>query len=391
MTYNFDEIVDRHGTNCLKHDFHIERNKPEDTLSLWVADMDFKTPIEVQEALQHAVSHGIFGYTDIKEDYFEAIHTWFLKHFQWDTKRDWLVTTPGVVYALNLAVKAFTEKGDSVMIQRPVYYPFSQVIEKNDRRLINTPLQYENGHYVMDYEAMEFQIIKNNVKLFIFCSPHNPVGRVWTREELIKLGDICLKHNVIIVSDEIHADFTYPGHQHTVLANISKELSNITITCTAPSKTFNLAGLQVSNIFIENETLRSEFCKELERSAYSELNCLGIVACKAAYTYGEDWLNQLRDYLKGNVDFVREYLATYLPKVKLVEPEGTYLLWLDFSEYHLTLDELEDAIVNKAKLWLDTGTMFGLEGAGFQRINIASPRPIIEQAMNQLKDAFAGI
>lgn len=391
MTYHFDEIIERHGTNCLKHDFHAERNKPEDTLSLWVADMDFQVPKEVTEALRKAVDHGIFGYTNIKEDYFEAVHAWFLNHFGWDTKRDWLVTTPGVVYAINLAVRAFTKEGDCVLIQRPVYYPFSKVVEENNRTLINNPLVYENGEYSIDFDAFESLIIKNKIKLFIFCSPHNPVGRVWTKEELQQIGDICLRHNVIIVSDEIHADFTYPGHPHTMIASISKELSHITITCTAPSKTFNLAGLQISNIFIENPAIREAFQDELTRSAYAEPNCLGIVACQASYTYGEDWLNQLLVYLKGNIDFVRDYLAEHLPKIKMIETQGTYLIWLDFSAYHLTLDELEDLIVNKAKLWLDSGTMFGLEGAGFERINIASPRPIIEKAMKQLSLAFEGL
>ena len=391
MNYNFNEIIDRHGTNSVKHDFHVEYNKPADALSLWVADMDFQAPQEVTKALQQTVSHGIYGYTSMKDDYFQAIHSWFYNSFGWDTKKEWLITTPGVVNALNLAVRAFTKEGDSVIIQRPVYHPFSHVIELNGRNLISNSLIYKNGTYSMDYEALEAQIVENDVKLFLLCSPHNPVGRVWTKEELIQLGDICLQHNVIIVSDEIHADFTYPDHKHTVLASLSNELSNITITCTAPSKTFNLAGLQIANILIENEQLRKTFEQEFLLSGYSEPNCLGIVACQAAYTYGRDWLDQLLVYLKDNIDYVRDYLNQYLPKVKLVETEGTYLIWLDFSEYNLTDEELENLILNKAKLWLNPGILFGIEGAGFQRMNIASPRSIIEQAMKQLSVAFAGL
>jgi len=388
MTYNFDEVIDRHGTNCLKYDFHKERNKPEDTLSLWVADMDFKAPNEVIDAIKQTAEHGIFGYSDIKEDYFQAVHAWFLNHYQWDTKREWMVVTPGVVYALNLAVRAYTKPGDSIMIQRPVYYPFSKVVELNDRNLVNNALVYENGSYHIDFEAFEAQIIEHNVKMFIFCSPHNPVGRVWSKEELLQLGNICLKHHVILITDEIHADFTYPGHKHTMIASLSKELSEITVTCTAPSKTFNLAGLQVSNIFIPNQKLRESFKYEFLLSGYSEANLFGITACKAAYTYGDEWLSQLLVYLKGNIDYVKQYLETYLPKVKMIETQGTYLVWLDFSAYGLSTKELEDYIVHKAKLWLDGGTMFGPEGAGFQRINIACPRSVLEQTMNQLRSAF---
>ena len=389
MTYHFDDIIDRHDTNSLKYDFHTERNKPTDALPLWVADMDFQSPKEVIDALQNAVSHGIFGYSNIKQDYFDAIHAWFLNRFGWNTQREWLVTTPGVVFALNLAVKAFTNPGDCILIQRPVYYPFHAVIEANQRKLINNPLHYENGVYTIDFKDLESKIIEHQVKLMIFCSPHNPVGRVWTKEELTKLGTLCMKHHVIIISDEIHADFVYPGHQHTILANVSKELADHTIICTAPSKTFNLAGFQVSNIFIANGSLRDRFKKEFELSGYSEPNCLGIVACKAAYTYGADWLEQLLVYLKGNADYVRDYLATHLPKVKMVELEGTYLVWLDFSAYGLTQEELEDRMLHQAKLWLDSGTMFGIEGTGFERINLASPRSVIEQAMKQLSEAFS--
>ncbi len=388
MMYNFDEIVDRNNTNSIKYDFAVERGKPEGILPLWVADMDFQTPTEVQNALQEAVSHGIFGYSDVKADYFSVIHDWFYKHFNWDTQAEWLVKTPGVVYAIAQAVRAFTNEGDGVLIQQPVYYPFRGSVLSNDRKLVVSSLVYQDGKYSIDYEDFENQIVIHKVKLFILCNPHNPVGRVWTVEELTKIGEICLKHKVLIISDEIHCDFIYPGSRHIVFANINDAFADNTITCTAPSKTFNLAGLQVSNIFIKNEVLREKFTKEIERSGYSQLNALGLIACKAAYQYGEPWLTELRAYLVENLNFVREFLRERLPQIKLVEPQGTYLIWLDFSELNLTPSEMKELIVHKANLWLDAGHIFGKEGNGFERINIACPREILIKAFEQLEGAI---
>ena len=388
MLYNFDEIVDRKGTNCIKYDFACERGKPEGLLPLWVADMDFRTPPEVVEALASAVQHGIFGYSEVKLPYFEAVHRWFKEHFNWETQEKWLVKTPGVVFAISTAIRALTQSGDSILIQRPVYYPFTNVIQDNGRALINNPLVYENGRYHIDLEDFESKIRENNIKLFVLCNPHNPVGRVWTEDELIQMGEICLRHQVIVVSDEIHADFINPGHRHHVFANLRPEFADITITCTAPSKTFNLAGLQVSNIFISNRNLRHEFRKEIGRTGYGQLNTMGLVACQAAYEMGGPWLEELRAYLNDNLAFIREFLKKELPNVTLVEPEGTYLVWLDFHKLGLTEKELEHLIVDKAKLWLDEGTMFGPEGEGFQRFNIACPRATLETAFCQLRDAI---
>ncbi len=273
------------------------------------------------------------------------------------------------------------------MIQRPVYYPFSNVIIDNGRTLVNNPLIYNSGTYSIDFEDFEAKIIENGVKLFILCNPHNPVGRVWTREELVRLGDICLRHGVTVISDEIHADFIYSGYRHEVFANIKPEFADITITCTAPSKTFNLAGLQVSNIIISNRELKKAIKNEINKTGHGQINTMGIVACKAAYQYGHEWLQQLKAYLAGNLSFVRNFLAERLHKIKLVEPQGTYLVWLDFRELELTEAELEKLIVRDAKLWLDGGTMFGEEGKGFQRINIACPRVILEKAFLQLEAA----
>ena len=387
MLFSFDEIIDRRGTDSLK--YASWKGEPDDLLPLWVADMDFRTLPEVTDALIEKCRHGIFGYSDaIGEDYFKPLYDWFDKRFDWKLNSDWLVKTPGVVFAINNAIRSLTNKGDSVIIQQPVYYPFAGSVKQNDRNLVVSELIYNNGKYTTDIEDFENKIILNKVKLFILCNPHNPVGRVWTAEELTAMGDICLKHGVLVVSDEIHADFVYPGHQHQVFAALKPEFSDITITCTAPTKTFNLAGLQISNIFISNPVLRRKFKHELHKIGYNEPNIMGLVACKAAYKNGEPWLEELKSYLISNLDYVREYLSNKLPKVHLVEPEGTYLIWLDCRELGLADKELEELIISKAGLWLDSGTMFGDGGEGFQRINIACPRVILERAMEQLKGAI---
>lgn len=388
MMHDFNQIINRIGTNSIKYDFAIERGKPADSLPLWVADMDFMTAPAVTDALLKVVQHGIYGYSESKQDYYEAVHRWFLKRFHWETKKEWLVKTPGVVYAIATAVRALTKEGDGVLIQQPVYYPFSETIKANHRILINNPLIYEDGAYHIDFEDFETKIIQNKVKLFILCSPHNPVGRVWSKKELTRLGEICLKHTVIVISDEIHADFIYKGYEHTIFSSIRPDFAENSILCTAPSKTFNLAGLQVSNIFIANKDIRRKFREEIIRSGYSQLNTMGLIACQAAYEHGAEWLDELKEYLEGNLDYVRNFLIERLPQIKLIEPQGTYLVWLDFQELQLSEKELEDIIVHKAGLWLDHGTMFGSDGAGFQRVNIACPREILEKAFLQLEKAF---
>jgi cystathionine beta-lyase len=388
MKFDFDEIIDRKGTNCLKYDFAKERGKREDVLPLWVADMDFQTAPAIREKLEAAVNHGIFGYSEGKNDYFAAVSGWYQKNFGWEVSKSWMVKTPGVVFALAMAVQAFTKEGEAVLLQQPVYYPFTEVILENNRTLVNSPLKLKDGHYEIDFEDFEDKIIRNQVKLFLLCSPHNPVGRVWEEWELRRMADICLKHGVLIVSDEIHSDFTYPGHTHHMLASLSPEYAGITVTCTAPSKTFNLAGLQVSNIFISNPELRSRFKKAIARAGYSQVNQLGLVACQAAYEGGKEWLDQLREYLVGNLEFVRNYLKENIPSIHLIEPEGTYLIWLDFRELGLTEEQREDLIVNKAHLWLDSGAMFGKDGEGFERINIACPRAVLKTAFDQLNAAM---
>ncbi len=386
--YDFNEIVNRKNSNCLKYDFAVERGKDKDILPFWVADMDFRVADEIVENLQKAVSHGIFGYSDVKDDYADVITGWFLKNFNCKLEKSWLVKTPGVVYALYTAVKAYTEVGDSIIIQKPVYYPFSGAILDNDRKLVNSPLVYNNGKYTIDFEDFEKKVIENNVKMFILCSPHNPVGRVYTESELRKLGDICLKHNVIIVSDEIHCDFTRKGIKHHMFLSLDDKYKNIALMLTAPSKSFNIAGLQCSNIFIPNEQLRNKFKKEVGKSGYSQLNALGLVATKSAYEFGEEWLSQLKEYLEGNLQYIKTFLEDKLPNVKLVEPEGTYLAWLDFSKTGLKDEEIDKLIIEKANLWLDKGTMFGEEGQCFQRINYACQRILLEKCMENLYNTF---
>ena len=387
MTFDFDKVIDRRGTNCLKYDFAVERGRKEDILPLWVADMDFQTAPGIQERLRAAVDHGIFGYSDGKADYFAAVSSWYREKFGWETKEEWLIKTPGVVFALAAAVRAFTEKGDRVLILQPVYYPFSEVIRDNGRVLINSPLKQVNGRYEMDFEDMERKITENQVKLFLLCSPHNPVGRVWTEEELKKAGELCVKHGVLVVSDEIHSDFTYPGVAHHVFAGLSPEFARISVTCTAPSKTFNIAGLQVSNIFIPDPELRARFQKAVDAVGYSQVNLLGLLACQAAYETGEEWLSAVKEYIYGTLCFLREYLKENLPEIRLVEPEGTYLVWLDFGALGLNEEQRQELIEEKAGLWLDSGAMFGPDGEGFERVNIACPRETLQKALDQLAAA----
>lgn len=387
MPVDFDTVPNRRGTNCFKYDFAREMGMPEDVLPLWVADMDFPTAPAVLEQLHALAEHGIFGYTGVKDAYFSAVHNWYAQRFGWETQRSWLVTTPGVVFAIAIAIRAFTQKGDAILIQQPVYYPFANKVTENDRQLVVNPLVLKNGRYEMDFADMERKIVDYHVKMLLLCSPHNPVGRVWTKEELLRVGEICQKHGVLVVSDEIHADFTYAGHTHRVFASVKSEFADFTITCTAPSKTFNLAGLQNSNIFIPNRQLRHAYKKELSACGCGGTNCMGMAACQAAYEAGADWLEQLKRYLAGNLAYIRQFLREKLPEIALIEPEGTYLVWLDLRKLGLTEQQQRQLIVQDAKLWLDTGTLFGQGGEGFERINIACPRTTIEQAMQRLEHA----
>ena len=386
---DFDTVIDRKGTRSLKYDFAVRRGKPENVLPLWVADMDFQTSSYITEALEDMVKHGVFGYSESEEHYFEAVQNWMERHYNWHVKESWMTKTPGIVFALAMAVKAYTQENDAVLIQPPVYYPFKEVVEDNHRRLANNTLVLGgDGTYTIDYEDFEKKIIEENVKLFILCNPHNPVGRVWTREELERLGEICLKHGVFVVSDEIHADFVFE-RKHTVFSEVKEAYRDISMICTSPSKTFNIAGLQISNIFISNPEKATAFRRQVAAAGYSQVGLPGLVACEAAYRHGDEWLEGVLAYIKANEEFTRAYLQEHLPRVKMTKLEGTYLVWLDFRNYGLTDKELDEKILNQAGLWLDSGAVFGKCGEGFQRINIACPRKTLQQALDRLIDVFA--
>ncbi|MDR1641175.1 MAG: pyridoxal phosphate-dependent aminotransferase [Clostridiales bacterium] len=382
--HDFDELIDRTGTNSLKHDFAAQRGKPDGLLSLWVADMDFKSPPAVIEALERRARHGIFGYSDPRSSYGKAVTGWFKERLGCELDADWLVPAPGVVFALNMCVRAYTKPGDSCLIQSPVYYPFASSIIDNKRTLLTNSLVLENGQYRIDFDDLEEKM--KRAKLFILCSPHNPVGRVWTREELVAMGELAKKYHTLVVSDEIHCDFVYSNNKHVMFSSLP--FNDNLVLCTAPSKTFNLAGLHNANIFIPDKTLRQMYEDESNLTGISQLCLMGLDACEAAYLHGGPWLEDLLAYLKGNIDLVRSFLKEKLPKVKLIEPQGTYLLWLDFRELANSEEELERILVEKAKLWLDIGGMFGPEGKGFARMNVASPRSVIKEALERLEIGF---
>lgn len=396
-TYDFDVPVDRHGTESLKFDFAEQRHRSPDLLSLWVADMDFPTPDEVICALEDRARHGIFGYTDPGTSYYEAFAHWMESRYNLRVAPKEVVVTPGVVFALALCVRALTEPGDAVLVQRPVYYPFMGVVQENGRKLVNVPLVYReddvkkdprlNG-YVIDFDVFERAIEQNNVKLFLLCNPHNPVGRVWTPGELERIGEICAAHDVTVVSDEIHMDFARPGFSHTSFASLSSEFADMTVTCTSASKTFNLAGLQVANIVVSNERIRKALKDKLSATGYSQVNTLGMVATQAAYELGADWLAQLKDYLEGNWQLLESHLSQQAPELRFIPAQSTYLAWIDCRSLGFDARQLERFVEDEAGLWLDCGSMFGPEGDGFIRINIATQRAYLEKALHQLANAI---
>jgi len=388
MQYDFDTPIDRTHTWSIKHDFKKENGKADDILPLWVADMDFRSPDSVVEALKKAVDHGIFGYSRADESYFDAVAAWYQKRHHLTLQPEWMTCTPGIVFALSIAVRAFTQEGDAVLIQPPVYHPFSRAILRNKRTLVENPLVLKNGHYEMDLEELEQKVLDEHVKLMILCNPHNPVGRVWTREELTALADICLRHHVYVISDEIHGDFVWQGHEQTPYASISEEACLHSMMCTAPSKTFNLAGMATSNLFIPDPEMRRKFRSELLDVGQENMNRLGLFACRAAYEGGGEWLDQLIGYLAGNLALVRDFCKNRVPQIQLVEPEGTYLAWLDCRELGMTDDELMAFFSDDAKVWLDPGTHSGEQGSGFMRFNLGSSRSVIAQALDQIEAAW---
>ena len=387
MSFNFNKIIDRTNNFSAKWSEMNKNFGSNDLLPMWVADMDFLTAPCIMEALKDRLEQGIFGYTTRPSSYNESIVNWLDNRFSWKIKKEWLMFSPAVITSISLLIQNLTQKNDKIMIQEPVYSPFHNIVELNERDLVISPLiKLDDGSYIMDYEDIEAKI--KDVKIFILCNPHNPVGRVWTREELTRLGQICLKHNVIVISDEIHSDIILKNHKHTPFASISKEFCKNTITCIAPTKTFNLAGLQSSFLVMSNP-----YYYEVMDRAFSTLdikrnNAFSLVATEAAYNYGEDWLDELIKYIEDNVDFAIEYIKTNMPKLKVKKPEGTYLLWVDFNSLNVDEKDLKDALINKGKVALNSGSSFGIGGDGYYRINLACPRAMVLEALKRIEFAI---
>ena len=382
--YNFDEVINRFNTSSLKWDFNLERGKQKDILPFWVADMDFRLPNEILDPLESKLRQGVFGYTECSSEYFNAVSNWFDKHYNLKITKENIIVSPSVVFSICTLIRILTKEKDSIIINEPVYYPFKESINVNNRKTIISNLIRVNDKYVIDYDDFEKKIIDNNVKLYILCNPHNPVGRVWDKLELEKLIDICKKHNVFIISDEIHADFVYDKNFNSI------GLFNYKNSCivSAPTKTFNIPGLKIANTIIFDKELYSSYKLELDRIGYSQQSYFGIYATIYSYTYGEAWLKELKEYIYDNIIYIDNYLKEKLPKIKLIKPEGTYLIWLDFSNYNLTDKKIDDLIINKAKLWFDRGLIFGSSGSKYQRINIATSRSLIDKMLESLYNTF---
>ncbi len=387
--YNFDRIIDRKNTNSIKWDFCKSFLGHEDLLPMWIADTDFECAAEIVEAVKKVATHGIYGYSAPPESYFEAAISWMFKKHGWQIKKEWILSTPGIVSALNIAVQTFTKPGDKVIVQSPVYPPFFQAVLNNGRFVIDNPLKLDKKRrYTMDFDLLEKQI-DCRTKLLFLCSPHNPVGRVWKKEELKKLAEIAKKHNLIVVSDEIHGDIVFNGHKHTPFASISNDAAQRTITCTAPSKTFNIAGLQASVIIIPNRHLYADFATTLNNFGIQYPNIFAIEGLIAAYTKGDKWLSQMLEYLENNALFVIDFFKKEMPKVHPVLPEGTFLMWLDFRDTGMSQEELRKFVYRKARVALNDGMSFESCEEGFMRINIGCPRSVLEEGLARLKNALS--
>ncbi len=393
MKYNFDEVIERKNTNSKKWNscYYKETfNGNTDLLPLWVADMDFKVSDGIQNRLKKLIEHGIYGYSGLGDEYYNAIIEWNKKRNNWNVDKDSIVYTAGVVPALNYIIQTFTKEGDKIIIQTPVYHPFKNSILNHKRVVIENPLiKRENNYYEIDFEDFENKIKNNDVKMFILCSPHNPIGRVWRKDELQKLSDICEKYNLLVMADEIHSDIIFKNHKHVPFATVASEkLLKKTIISNAVSKTFNLAGLQVSNIIIPNKELRDAYKNTLNLYNINTPNVFAIEAVKGAYLESDDWYFEMLEYIEKNTDFAEEFLKEKLPKVVYRKPEGTYLGWIDFNAYNLSNDEMIQIFENDIKVGIDYGHWFGEEGSGFIRINFACPRKILEEALNRIYDYF---
>ncbi|MGY0692760.1 MalY/PatB family protein [Virgibacillus sp. FSP13] len=387
MNYNFDQVINRKHTASKKWDMLQEHFGTDNIIPMWVADMDFLSPAPVIEALKNRADQGVYGYTIRTDSYLTSIVDWFKRRHGWSINKEWISHSPGIISALSLITHTFTQPGDKVMVQSPVHHAFYRVLKLQGREVVENPLTFENGQYRMNFDDFEAKL-DPKVKVMFLCSPHNPVGRVWSKEELTKLGEICMKHNILVVSDEVHCDLTFKSQTHIPFASISEEFSNNSITCISPSKTFNLVGLKTSGIIIPNTNIRVKFENAINAFAMAAPSYFGVVALESAYRYGEEWLNQLLDYLQGNVHYLTDFINENLPKVKVIQPEGTYLAWLDFRELDLNRQELNKMVLEEAHIGFDDGPIFGTGGEGFMRLNFAAPRSVLEQGLQQLKQAL---
>lgn len=387
MKYDFNEIIPRRHTNSYKWDSATD----EDILPLWVADMDFRTAPPVVEALQKRVEHGIFGYTKVPSAYYEAITNWFARRHGWQIDKDWIIYTSGVVPALSAIIKALTKPGDRVLVQTPVYNCFFSSIRNNNCEVVDNPLIYTNRTYHIDFTNLERLTADPNVKLMLLCNPHNPAGRVWTREELTRLGEICLRNNVIVVADEIHCELVYPGHTYTPFASISKTFLMNSVTCTSPSKAFNLAGLQIANIISADEEVRMKIDKAININEVCDVNPFGVEALMAAYNNGEEWLEELKHYLAENYSYLKEYFNEHLPQFPVTTLEGTYLVWVNCSVLQQRSKDIVETLLKEEKLWVNEGSMYGEAGNSFIRINIACSREVLTDGLNRLMNGLKRI
>lgn len=385
--YIFDEVISRKGTDCVKYDLRKLYFGTEDVIPMWVADMDFRTPDFIIEAIRRRLDHEILGYSIRSEEYSSAISNWMLVRHNWQINPAWISFSPGVVPALNMLVLAFTEPGDKIIVQPPVYFPFFAAIENNGRKKVENPLRLIEGRLSMDFDDLRKKA--QGAKMILISHPHNPGGSVWTKEELTSLADICLENNVLMISDEIHSDLIFSPHKHIPLASLSKKVSNQTITCNAPSKTFNLAGLSTSYLIIPDKAKLNVYNSILNDKLHLNMgNIAGSVALQAAYNFGADWLKQLLEYVAKNVELVCDFCNEYLPQITPIIPESTYLIWLDCRKTGMKGDDLKDFFIKKARVGFNDGKLFGTGGEGFMRINVACPRSVVLEALQRIKNAF---
>lgn len=381
QTFDFDKVVDRRGTNSYKWD----SAPAADVLPMWVADMDFPTAQPITDAIRERVGHGIFGYTRVPGEYYESVIKWFARRHRWSIRPEWMIYTSGVVPAISAVIKALTRPGDKVVVQTPVYNCFFSSIRNNGCETVSSPLRRVGPTYVMDYDDLEEKVSRPGVKIFLLCNPHNPTGRVWTRQELERAGEICLRHGVTVLSDEIHCELVYKGREYTPFASISEDFQRNTVTCISPSKAFNLAGLQIANIVSSEQETLNKIDRAININEVCDVNPFGVIATIAAYNRGEDWLDGLLDYLHDNYTAMRKFCQEQLPDFPIADLEGTYLVWMDCKAAGMKSEQLEHSLVEKARLWLNSGTMYGAEGEGFMRWNIACPRAVMMEGLRRFK------